>query len=278
MTRLDRFAGLVAQSRFDVAEACLMIAQDAYPALDIEATIGQLDTMAATVRARLPVDAFAEQKLGALNAYFFGELGFHGDTDNYFDPRNSYLNQVIDRRAGIPITLSILYCHLGKLLGLALQGISFPGHFMVKLRLRAGQLVLDPFNAGAPQSLDGLRSRLSEVLPAAVRAAGPIDVEPYLQAASDREIVARVLRNLKTIYLKSNRLNELLAVMNRTLLVAPESAEDLRDRGLVYERLECFRPAVHDLENYLRRRPDAADGPDIRSRLVALKGAAARLN
>lgn len=278
MTRLDGFAGLVARSRFNVVEACLMIAQDAYPSLDIATTIGQLDEMAAAVRARLPADAFAEQKLGALNAYFFGELGFHGNADDYFDPRNSYLNEVLQRRVGIPITLAILYCHLGKLLGIALQGVSFPGHFMVKLRLRAGHLILDPFNAGAPQSVDDLRRRLGEVLPAAVRAAGPVEVEPYLQAASDREIVARVLRNLKNIYLKAGRWSELLPVMNRMLLVAPESAEDLRDRGLVYERLECFRPAVHDLENYLRRRPGAADGPDVRARLVALKGAAARLN
>lgn len=278
MTRLDAFAGLVSRSRFSVVEACLMIAQDAYPTLSVKAVLDQLDDMAATVRTRLPVDAFAEQKLAALNAYLFGELGFRGNTDDYFDPRNSYLNEVIERRVGIPITLAVIYCHLGKLLGIALQGVSFPGHFMVKLRLRAGQLVLDPFKAGAPQSLDELRRRLREVLPTAERTAGQIDVEPYLQAASDREIVARVLRNLKNIYLKSNRLGELLAVMNRTLLVSPESAEDLRDRGLVYERLECFRPAALDLENYLRRRPDAPDGPDIRTRLVALRSAAARLN
>ncbi len=278
MTRLDEFAGLVARTRFNVAEACLMIAQDAYPGLDVDAQLARLDDMAATVRARLPADAFVEQRLALLNAYLFDELEIRGNTADFFDPRNSYLNEVIDRRIGIPITMSILYCHLGNLLGIALRGVSFPGHFLVKVPVRGGVMVLDPFHAGVPQSLDQLRQRLVEVLPAGVRAAGQVEVEPYLEAASDREIVARVLRNLKSIHLKSNQPNALLAVLNRMLVVAPESAEELRDRGLVYAQLECFRPAAHDLEHYLRRRPGAPDGPDIRARLVALKSAAARLN
>jgi regulator of sirC expression with transglutaminase-like and TPR domain len=280
MTRLESFAQLVQPAQFNLGEACLMIAEDAYPGLDVSRYLARIDAMAQTVGERLAGDAFAEQKIAALNAYLFGELGLRGNVDDYYDPRNSYLHEVIERRVGIPITLSVLYIEVGRRLGLALEGVSFPGHFLVKLRVKRGHLVLDAFQQGAPQSEDDLRERLARALP---RAAGrartpPTEIGPYLEAATPRDIIARVLRNLKAVHFKANRLNEALAVMNRMLIVLPESAEERRDRGLVYARLDCFRPAAADLQEYLRRRPAAPDAQEIHAKLVEMTGAAARLN
>ncbi|MCL4800009.1 MAG: tetratricopeptide repeat protein [Burkholderiales bacterium] len=275
--RLDRFAELVTRDQFNLAEVCLMLAEDEYPDVDAARWLDQIEAMAATVRGRLAADAFPEQRVAALNHHLFDELQFSGNIDAYYDPRNSYLNEVLARRTGIPITLSIVYLEVGRRVGLRLQGVSFPGHFLVKLRVARGQLVLDPFAGGAPQSLDDLRERLAQLAPETRDA--EIDVAELLETATPRQIVARVLRNLKSIYLQAERYPQALAVMNRMLLVVPESAEELRDRGLVYDRLQCFRAALADLSNYLRRAPpDAPDLVEIRERVVALREACVRLH
>jgi regulator of sirC expression with transglutaminase-like and TPR domain len=271
---LGPFAELVTRDEFDLARACFMIAQDAYPALDIDHELARLDALAATIRARVAADAFAEQKVVALNHYLFGELGFAGNTESYYDPRNSYLNDVIERRVGIPITLSVLYMEIGRRIGLPLQGVSFPGHFLVKLRVRRGQLVLDPFAGGEPLGESDLRDRLA----AAVPGASDVAVDRYLDAASAGDIITRVLRNLKAIHMQAGRLDAALQVLNRILLAAPHAVQELRDRGLVYAKLECFRPALGDLQNYLRRAPEAADAPEIRGQVVELQAKVARLN
>ncbi len=274
--QLENFAELVSREHFNLAEASLMLAQDIYPEIDIPGYLGRLDEIAAAIRKRLAGDAFAEQKVLALNYYLFNEMRFSGNIDDYYDPRNCYLNEVMERRTGIPVTLSILYVEVGKRLGLNLKGVSFPGHFLVKLAVRRGQLVLDPFIGGETQSEADLRQRLAQVLPA--ERAEQARLDRYLEPATPRQIVARILRNLKGAYMQSGKLEQALAVMHRMLLVMPESAEELRDRGLVYQRLECFRPALSDLQNYLRRWPQAPDASDIHGKIVELKQATTRLN
>jgi regulator of sirC expression with transglutaminase-like and TPR domain len=273
---LDRFAELLSRDQFNLAEACLLIAADEYPRLDIAACVAQLDAMAATIRGRLARDAFPEQKIAALNHHLFRELEFRGNTEAYYDRRNSYLNEVLERRVGIPITLSIIYLEVGRRVGLRLQGISFPGHFLVRLPLANGQLVLDPFSRGKTRSEGDLRRLLSEVLPAEV--ASRVVPDQFLEPATSREIVARVLRNLKAIYLNDGMLEQALTVMQRMVLVLPESAEVLRDRGLVYARLGAVRAAHADLQNYLRRRPDAPDAAEMHAKLIELGKASARLH
>jgi regulator of sirC expression with transglutaminase-like and TPR domain len=273
---LEHFAELVAREQFDLAQASLMLAQDAYPELEVARYVGQLDGIAAAIRTRLAADAFAEQKVIAINHYLYNEMRFCGNVDDYYDPRNSYLNQVIERRTGIPITLSILYLEIGRRLGLNINGVSFPGHFLVVLKVRRGRLVLDPFLGGEAQSESDLRQRLAKVLPVAQAQSAPLD--SLLEVATPRQIVARVLRNLKNIYMQTGKLQDALPVMNRMLLVVPESAEELRDRGLLYQRLECFRAALSDLQNYQRRRPEAPDAGDIHGKVVDLKQLCARLN
>ena len=153
-TALEPFARLIAgdDARIDLARACLMIAEDAYPGLQVDDYMAEIERMAMRLRGRLPAAGGAEDRVVALNQFLYEELGYWGNTNDYYDPRNSYLNEVIDRKTGIPITLSILYMELGRRIGLPLQGVSFPGHFLVRLKLRGGTLVLDPFAGGAPQS------------------------------------------------------------------------------------------------------------------------------
>jgi regulator of sirC expression with transglutaminase-like and TPR domain len=280
MQGLERFAELVSLDEFDLAEASLLVAEDVYPEVNLEEALQQIDSMALTVRQRLAADAFPEQKVLALNHHLFQELGFVGNVDDYYDPRNSYLNEVLARRTGIPLTLSIVYLEVGRRLGLDLKGVSFPGHFLVKLALRRGQLVLDPFLGGEAQSAAALRERLASVLPADRSEAGltSLALEPFLEAATHRQVIARLLRNLKHIYREAAQWDRALSVMHRMLLVLPESAEELRDRGIFYQQLECFRPALIDLQGYLRRREDAPDARDIRARIAELKAACARLN
>ena len=273
---LEQFAELVSTEQFNLAQASLLVAQDVYPDLEVSKYLGQLDDIAAVIRRRVACDAFAEQRIIALNYYLFNEMHFVGNVDNYYDPRNSYLNEVLERRTGIPLTLSIVYLEVGKRLGLNLKGVSFPGHFLVKLSVKRGELVLDPFIGGEAQSESDLRERLAQVLTPSE--AQQVAIDRFLEPATSRQVIARMLRNLKNIYMSGNRFEQALAVMQRMLLVVPESAEELRDRGLLYQKLECFRPALSDLQNYLRRRPEAPDSGEIHDHVVELRKACARLN
>jgi len=281
--RLDAFAELLArdETHIDLAQACLMIAQDAYPGLEAEAYLGEIERMALRLRGRADLAPGAEARIVALNQLLFDELGYRGNVDSYYDPRNSYLNEVIDRRTGIPITLAVLYMAVGRRIGLPLEGVSFPGHFLVRLRLRGGMLVLDPFDGGAPLSADELRQRLARVIPKDAAEGLPVaelPLEQFLEPASPRQILARVLRNLKGIYREADEPARLLDVLNRMLVVAPHASAELRDRGLVYQRLECFRAALKDLSDYVEREPEAPDFEEVRARLMEVSALCARLN
>ncbi|MBV9189050.1 MAG: tetratricopeptide repeat protein [Betaproteobacteria bacterium] len=280
---LDAFEKVLAcdDIRIDLAHACLLIAQDAYPNLQVERYLGDIERMAMRLRGRMPETSAPEERVAVLNQFLFEDLGFRGNTEEYYDPRNSYLNDVLDRKIGIPISLSIVYMAVGRRVGLPLEGISFPGHFLVRLRMRAGVLVLDPFTGGAPQSEADLRERLQRVIPAGATDNVPITELPldqFIEAASNRQIIARVLRNLKAIYRETDKPERMLEVLNRMLLVAPESTADLRERGIVYQRLECFRAALKDLSDYVEREPDAPDMDEVRTRLVEVSARCARLN
>jgi regulator of sirC expression with transglutaminase-like and TPR domain len=279
---LEPFRALMAQAdtRIELARACLMIARDAYPELDMAHYVGQIERFGLRLRA-LAAERGVEEKIIALNEFMFGELGFQANVDAYYDPRNSYLNEVIDRRTGIPISLSIVYMELGRRIGLPLEGVSFPGHFLVRLRLRGGMLVLDPFAGGAPQSEDDLRERLERVVPKGTTGGIPLELLPleqFLEPASHRQIIARVLRNLKSIYRDADEPAQLLGVLNRILVVSPDASTELRDRGLLYRRLECWQPALADLSAYVEREPEAPDGEDMRLQLLALRAQCARMN
>ncbi len=280
---LESFAEAVARDDMgiDLAQACLMIAQDAYPSLDVERYLGEIERIALRLRARLPQSGGAEERIVALNEFLFDDLGFWGNADDYYDPRNSYLNEVIDRKTGIPITLSILYMEVGRRIGLPLEGVSFPGHFLVRVQVRSGMLVVDPFSGGAPQSEAELRARLKRVIPEGATSEVPVaelPLDPFLEPANKRQILTRVLRNLKGIYRETDKPERMLEVLNRMLVLTPDASAELRDRGYVYQRLECWRPALRDLTDYLEREPDAPDLDDVRVRMMELTALCARMN
>ena len=283
MAPADAFAELMArdEAEIDLGRACLMIAQDAYPALDVDGYVGEIERLAVRLKGRLPQDGGDEERVIALNQFLFDDLGYSGNADNYYDPRNSYLNEVLDRRMGIPLTLSVLYLEIGRRVGLSLHGVSFPGHFLVRLRVRGAMLVLDPFSGGTPLAETDLRERLRRVIPQG--ATGPVPVEElpleqFLEPAGKRQILARLLRNLKGIYRESDKPQRLLEVLNRMRVVAPDAHGELRDRGLLYQRLECYRAALKDLQDYATLEPDAPDFDDVRAKLVELGALCARLN
>src|ERR1043166_6402766 len=259
-----------------VAEAALLLLYDEYPQLDVPAYLARLDSMAAELRRRLRPDISPADAILALNRYLFDELGFTGSTEDYYDPRNSFVNEVLDRKIGIPITLAIVYLHVGRALGLPLQGVSFPGHFLVKCAVRQGYAVIDPYYKGVTLSMHELQQRLGKMQGG--ESPSKQAVAALLGAASNREILTRMLRNLKSIYLHFNQLNQVLSVCDRLLLVAPEQADEVRDRAAVYLQLECFRAALADFQHYLELKPGADDAEAIRVRIVELQQTTARLN
>ena len=271
-TALQYFATLVADdASLSPLEAAIAVAQDEYPQLDVQATLAQVDELAVRLRRRIPADAAALQRLRLLNRYFFQELGFAGNVNDYYDARNSYLPDVVRTRRGIPITLALLYVELATQIGLQAAGVSFPGHFLVKLHMPKGEVVIDPFTG---QSLS--REDLDERLLPYRRQRGltgefeaPLGL--FLQAAPPRDVIARLLRNLKEIHRTAEDWPRLLAVLERLVVLLPDVWEERRDRGLARAELGRFAEAADDLGAYLAHRPGADDAPALRRRLGELR-------
>lgn len=260
-----------------LAEGALWIAASEYPGLVIDDYLARLHDMAARLRSRLRPDIATADKLLALNHYLFDELGFSGNSEDFYDPRNSFLNEVIERRIGIPITLGVIYIEIGRRIGLGLHGVSFPGHFLVKCALRDGMVVLDPYSRGLSLDAEELQQRL--------RAAGsPGDVDDailghLLGAATNKEMLGRMLRNLKIIYFDRGDWLRALSACERVIALLPEDAgEEYRDRGNIYLKLECIRAALGDFGTYLRQRPGADDAESVRAQVAELAPRVARLN
>lgn len=278
MSQTERFRKIVAghDENINLAEAALLIATGEYPQLDVGYYLAQFEVLAATLKKRLRADISAADKILMLNRYLFDELGFHGNTKNYYDPRNSFLSDVLDRKLGIPLTLAIVYIEIGRRIGLPVHGVSFPGHFLVKCSLREGAVILDPYARGVSLGFDDLKQRIlnmdNSTEPSRSVIAG------MLAAASNRDILVRLLRNLKSIYTQQKDWMKALSVADQIICVTPDMAEEYRDRGMYYLNLECFRGALFDLQAYLKMLPNARDADRVRSRLVELHTRASRLN
>jgi len=277
-TALEYFSSLVADdASLSLIEAAAAIAQDDYPDLDTQAVLADIDMMADRLKRRIPADAVPVQRLRWLNRYFFQELGFAGNVNDYYDPRNSYLHTVLSTRRGIPITLAVLYIELATQIGLTARGVSFPGHFLIKLRMHTGQqhgeVVIDPFTG---HSLS--REELDELLNPYKRSHGlmgdfdaPLGL--FLQAAPPRDVLARMLRNLKEIHRTAQDWPRALAVAHRLVILLPHAWDERRDRGLVLAELGQYPQAVDDIETYLRHRPEAEDHAALSERVTELRGA-----
>lgn len=245
-------------AQIDLAEAALLIACEEYPGLDVEGYLRWLDNIACECRSWVRPGAGIYQVIGAINRGLFHELGFQGDRRNYYDPANCYLNQVLERRLGIPVTLSILYLEVAWRLGFPMQGVGLPGHFIVKYVDSDEEIYIDPFYDGMILSPEDCQERVYQ-------ATGDPDLfqSHHLGAVTKRQILLRLLHNLKSIYVGREEYARSLAVIELILLIAPWDLDEVRDRGLVHYHLGHYRLARRDLETYLAYRGDAEDASRI---------------
>lgn len=250
----------------DLSRAALLIAQAEYPDLEISHYLQVIEDLGLRVRANTPDDSIMAS-IQTLNSVLFDEQGLRGNEEEYYDPRNSYLNDVIDRKVGIPITLSVLYMEVARHAGLNVRGVSFPGHFIVKHDTPEGSLFVDPFYGGMVLEKEHLAQRL--------RLAGggfmPFR-DHHLAACTDAQIVTRMLNNLKGIYASRRDYDKVLTFIQMLLDVSPWDLDELRDRGKVQLQMKDYQPALTDLETYLRFSPNAEDAEVIGRSVHYLKG------
>jgi regulator of sirC expression with transglutaminase-like and TPR domain len=274
----ERFATLVAAPSCTLDRAALEIARIGHPDLDPTPTLGHLDALADGVRPRLTRAASPAAAARLLARHLFEDCGFHGNRADYYDPRNSFLNDVVERRTGLPISLSVLAIEVGRRLDIPIEGVGFPGHFLVRVAGPGSPVLLDCFQGGIPVEPDELLSRLRSL---AETSGGPdfAQVPPrFLEGAPTPAILARMLRNLLRIYLEQRAHPQALAAVDLLLVLAPRSAEDLRTRARLYEALECFASAADDLRRYLALTPRADDAAEVRKALGRLSADAPTLH
>lgn len=271
-TPLEYFASLVARDAgLNLLEAAVSLAQDEHPSLDVQTVLADVDRLARRLRERISAGMAPAERLRLLTRLFHGELGFAGNLNNYYAAENSYIHRVLETRRGIPITLAVLLLELGEQAGLRMAGVAFPGHFLVKCRVGLGEVVMDPLT-GEALSAGRLEERLAlyrqgSDLPHDLE----LPVDFFLQAAAPRQILARMLRNLREVHKAARDWRRLLAVQQRLVVLLPDDVVERRDRGLVLDRLGQSAAAAADLAVYLAARPEAADAPALRSRLAALQ-------
>jgi regulator of sirC expression with transglutaminase-like and TPR domain len=245
--------------------AALYLAQEEYPNLDVDAYLNGLDTMAAEVAEQLPTEAYPLKIIQTINRYLYDDLGFRGNSDDYYDPRNSFLNDVLDRRTGIPITLSLVYLAIAKRLDFPMVGIGMPGHFIIRPVVNEMEVFVDPFDRGEILFSQDCQTRLNQVY------GQPVQLHPqHLEAVTPQHFLARMLANLKMIYLHQGMLPKALAAIERILLLFPDAPIELRDRGILNYRLDRWSAARNDLQTYLTLVPAAQDAAMIRQLLIEM--------
>ena len=260
LEQFDQLGGMP-EDQIDLAWAALLIAASEYPELDVVGQMEVLDSLAAGAAKGMGDDGDPLSSVNNLSAYLFDEVGFHGNDSEYYDPRNSYLNEVLARRMGIPITLSLVCIEVGKRLGVPLEGVGMPGHFLLRHRDEPG-IYIDPFHRGILLS----EEECAQLLRDATRTAVPWD-QSYLTTVSNRELIARILRNLKGIYLNQRDHERALGIAGLAVSLQPNIIGERRDRGLIHYQLGNHQAALEDLRIYLAASPPGTDTSDVR-RLV----------
>lgn len=258
--------------RIDLARAALAIARWEYPRLDADAYLERLDGLARSVDGvRRSPDALG--RLHRLREYLFVEQGFTGNRDDYYDPRNSFLNDVLDRRQGIPITLSLVLMEVGKRLGLSIEGIGLPGHFIAGARLDDSQILLDPFNGGALVTPEECAELVGSVV------GRPVTLLPeHYAPVSGRQLLTRMLANLKGAYWRRQEWDRVVGAIDRLLVLDPKAAGEWRDRGVAWSNLGEVRRGLGDWERYLTEFPDAEDHETVKGHLRRARQKLAQLN
>lgn len=277
----DYFGSLVQDdSSLALTEAAISLAHDVAPSLDIEAVLHELDGLASTLKRRLPADAPKLHKLLALNHYFFRELQFTGNVNNYYDPQNSYLHTVLRTRRGIPISLAVIWLELAQSIELEADGINYPGHFLLRIQVSEGQVIIDPMS-GASLDSDALMEKLYEagISPAPAESRDDF-LRNYLHTASKRQMLSRMLRNLKEIYQWQKHWDRALQIQERLIILYPSKDDPdrwpdhwhlLRERGMILSHLKRNAEAIADFELYLAHVPEAQDAQVVRMQIEQLQ-------
>jgi len=251
--------------QIDLALSALYIAQEEYPSLDVIKHFNTLDTMASEVIERLPTQNYPLKIIQTINSYLYDELGFKGNVADYYDPRNSFLNDALDRRLGIPITLSLIYLEIAKRIEFPMVGVGMPGHFIIRPQIAEMDIFVDPFNRGEVLFFNDCQERITKLY------GEPVTMQPeFLAPLTNRQFLARLLSNLKLIYLNNQKLEKALAAVERILMLFPNAIVEVRDRGLIYYQIGRWVAAVDDFETYLQKVPNAQDAPVIRRLLKQL--------
>ncbi len=258
----QHFYQVIHQRDFSLAQAALYIAQAEYPDLDVERYLEQLAQMSREVKNRLPQEQYPLRIIQTINQYLYEDLGFSGNTSDYYDPRNSFLNEVIDRRTGIPITLSLVYIEIAQQIGLPMVGVGMPGHFLLRPDLPDMDVYVDPFYRGEILFAQDCQERLKEIF------GSTETLQPeFLKPISPHQFLARMLINLKHIYLRQNQVTKCLQVIEQILIVLPNAVAEIRDRGILYYQMGQWDESRQDLKIYLARNPQVEDVPLIRQLL-----------
>ena len=258
--------------QIDLAKGALLIAKDAYADLDIEVYLQRLNQMAEELQSQIGKEADTRDQINHLNRYLFEAQGFTGSSqENYYDARNSYLNEVLERKIGIPITLSVVYMEIGKRIGLPLVGVGFPGHFIIKHRDL--ETVIDPFEEGQILSDADLSERLTQLF------REPVSMHPrFLQAVTNKEILARMLRNLRQIHFREGEHQKAVRTAEQITWLAPESAQDYRDLGYLYYQVNAYGKSLAAFNTYLHLSDDPPDQEEISRNIGVLTQQIAKLN
>jgi regulator of sirC expression with transglutaminase-like and TPR domain len=274
----EAFAALVGQEieddRIDLLRAALMIARTEYPELDPQPYITHVDALAERVARRVREVGDPAQSIAALNGVLFQEEGLRGNRDDYYDPRNSFLNDVLDRRLGIPITLALVYMEVARHVGFPLFGVGMPGHFLLKhYDIEGRQVLIDAFNNGHILSPRECQRRIDQIY------SGQLSFQPeFLMPVSRRQMLTRVLNNLKSIYLSARNFRKALTIVDLVLVIYPRSPEDVRQRALLRYSLGNLAGAACDLEDYLKMSPEASDVDEIRQTALSMRRTLALMN
>ena len=264
----------VEDERIDLVRAALTIAQTEYPDLDVDAYCGRIESLAQRAKQQVPSLGDPSGSIAALNKVLFEEEGFRGNAEDYYDPRNSFLNEVLDRKLGIPITLAVVYMEVARRVGFPLVGVGMPGHFLLKhYDIEGREILVDPFNRGGVLTAMDCQHRLDQIY------GGQMPLQPeFLMAVSRRQVLVRMLNNLRSIYLSSRNFRRALPVVDLILAVYPRSPEDVKQRAMLRWSLGQSRGALTDLEDYLKMSPDASDADEIRQTAASLRRMMATMN
>ena len=257
----------VEDERIDLVRAALTIAQTEYPDVDIDAYCERIQDLARRVKRQVPDLGDPSESISALNRVLFEEEGFRGNGEDYYDPRNSFLNDVLDRKLGIPITLAVVYMEVAHRVGFPLVGVGMPGHFLLKhYDVEGREILIDPFNRGSILTAKDCQRALDEIY------GGQMPLQPeFLMAVSRRQVLVRMLNNLKSIYLSARNFRKALPIVDLILAIYPRSPEDVKQRALLRWSLGQTRGALADLDDYLKMSPEASDADEIRQTAASLR-------